>query len=268
MAHNAGILDTKQRILNAAEKLFAEHGLAATSLRAITAEAGVNLASVNYHFHSKEELIRALYTRRLEPITHRRLAMLDAAEREAGSKPAALARIVDALVGPVLEAKAANDDGGLPVLLGRFYAEPGGLAGEIIREQMSEVARRFGAALHRALPKLPRSELAWRMHFIIGALAHTMVAGRLLEFISGGECNSRDVEGARQRLTAFALAGLNAPITKTAGSPRRKPPKSKHAGESACATLVPQELAGAGGAGIQPARLVPRAAKPVRSVKS
>jgi AcrR family transcriptional regulator len=178
------------------------------------------LASVNYHFHSKEELIRALYTRRLEPINRRRFEMLDAAEREAGSKPAALDRILDALVGPVLEAKAANDEGGLPMLLGRFYAEPGGLAGEMLREQMVEVARRFGAALHRALPKLPRSELAWRIHFVIGALAHTMVAGRLLELISGGECNSRDVEGARRRLTAFALAGLTAPITKVAESAR------------------------------------------------
>lgn len=216
MAQNANILDTKQRILNAAEKLFAEHGLAAASLRAITAEAGVNLASVNYHFHSKAELIRALYRRRLEPINRHRFEMLDAAEREAGSKPAALARIVDALVGPVLAAKADNDEGGVPVLLGRFYAEPGGLAGEMLQEQMVEVARRFGAALHRALPKLPRSELAWRTHFVIGALAHTMVAGRLLELISGGECNSRDVEGARRYLTAFALAGLKAPITKAA----------------------------------------------------
>ncbi len=216
MARNADILDTKQRILNAAEKLFAEHGPAATSLRAITSEAGVNLASVNYHFHSKEELIRALYRRRVEPINRRRFAMLEAAEREAGSKPAALDKILDALIGPVLEAKAASDDGGLPVLLGRFYAEPGSLAGEIIREQMMEVARRFGVALHRALPKLPRAELAWRMHFVIGALAHTMVAGRMLELISGGECDSRDVEAARRRLTAFALAGLNAPITNTA----------------------------------------------------
>lgn len=216
MAQNTHIPDTKQRILNAAEKLFAEHGLAAASLRAITAQAGVNLASVNYHFHSKEDLIRALYTRRLEPINRRRLAMLEAAEREAGSKPAALDKILDALIGPILEAKTDDDGTGLPVLLGRVHAEPGGLCGEIIREQMAEVAQRFGAALHRALPKLPLSELAWRMHFVIGALAHTLVAGRLLEYNSGGECDSRDVEGARRRLTAFALAGLNEPITKTA----------------------------------------------------
>lgn len=220
MTQPAKTLDTKQRILNAAEKLFAEHGLAATSLRAITAEARVNLASVNYHFRSKEELIRAMYTRRLEPINRRRLDLLGAVEREAAPKPAPIAAILDALIGPLLEAKAEDDGAGVAILLGRVYAEPGGLAGQMLREQMAEVAQRFGAALHCALPKLPRAELAWRMHFIIGALAHTMVAGKLLEFISNGECSARNVEDARRQVTAFAIAGLNAPSAKMANSSR------------------------------------------------
>jgi AcrR family transcriptional regulator len=209
-------LETKQRILNAAEKLFAEHGLAATSLRAITTEAQVNLASVNYHFHSKEELIRAMYRRRLEPINRRRLEMLDAAERTAAPKAAALEKILDALIAPILETKAVDEGAGVTVLLGRVYAEPSGIAIQMLREQMFEAGQRFVAALHRALPKLPRAELAWRIHFIIGALAHTMVAGKLLEFISGGECSARDIESARRHLIAFALAGLDAPSTKAA----------------------------------------------------
>jgi AcrR family transcriptional regulator len=216
MTQDADILDTKQRILNAAEMLFAEHGLSATSLRAITTEARVNLASINYHFHSKEELIRAMYARRLEPINRRRLAMLDAAEREAAPQSVPVEQILDALIGPLLDTKAEDDGAGVAILLGRVYAEPAGLAGEMLREQMSEVAQRFGAALHGALPKLSRAELAWRMHFIIGALAHTMAAGGLLEFISGGECSARDIEGARRHLNAFALAGLKAPVPKTA----------------------------------------------------
>jgi len=220
MTNTGQPLDTKHRILNAAEKLFAEHGLAATSLRAITAEAGVNLAAVNYHFRSKEELIRAMYRRWLEPINQRRLVMLDAAEREAAHGAAALDKILDALVGPILETKAVDGGTGATILLGRVYAEPGGLAGEILREQMAEVARRFGEALHRALPKLSRAELAWRMHFVIGSLAHTMVCGKLLEFISHGECSAGDIEGARRHLIAFALAGLSAPSVKAAKSAR------------------------------------------------
>jgi AcrR family transcriptional regulator len=220
MTQTAQTLDTKQRILNAAEKLFAEHGLAATSLRAITTKAGVNLASVNYHFRSKEELIRAMYRRRLEPINRRRLEMLDGAEREAAPKPAPLESIVDAMLAPLLEAKAGDEGAGVAILLGRVYAEPGGLAVQMLREQMAEVAQRFGAALHRALPKLTRAELAWRMHFIIGALAHTMVAGKLLEFISGGECSAQDIESARRNMTVFSLAGLQAPAAKMAKTAR------------------------------------------------
>ena len=65
---------TKQRILDAAESLFMEHGFEATSLRSITAAAGVNLAAVNYHFGSKEELFQAVLTRRLDPMNHARLS--------------------------------------------------------------------------------------------------------------------------------------------------------------------------------------------------
>ncbi len=213
--------DTKLRILNAAEKLFAQHGLAATSLRAITAEAGVNLASVNYHFRSKEELIRAMYRRRLAPINQRRLEMLDQAEREAAPKPAPLEKILDALLDPLLEAKGSDAGAGVQVLLGRVYAEPGGIAVQMLKEQMAEAGQRFGAALHRALPKLSRAELAWRMHFVIGALAHTLVAGKLLEYISGGECSADDTEGAHRNMIAFALAGLNAPPLKTTAPARR-----------------------------------------------
>ena len=78
-------MNTKTRLLDTAERLFAHHGIEATSLRTITAEAGVNLAAVNYHFQSKEALMHAVIARRLDPINQRRLAMLDAYEAEAGA---------------------------------------------------------------------------------------------------------------------------------------------------------------------------------------
>ena len=81
---------TKDRILDAAEALFMEHGFEATSLRAITAAAGVNLAAVNYHFGSKEELFQAVLTRRLDPMNQERVDLLTALEREAGAGAAAV----------------------------------------------------------------------------------------------------------------------------------------------------------------------------------
>ena len=80
-------MTTKDRILDSAERLFARDGFEATSLRAITAEANVNLAAVNYHFQSKEALVQAVIGRRMGPVNAQRIALLDACEAEAGDAP-------------------------------------------------------------------------------------------------------------------------------------------------------------------------------------
>ena len=61
-------IETRTRLLDSAEQLFAERGIDATSLRAITTAAGANLASVNYHFGSKDELFREVVSRRIGPV--------------------------------------------------------------------------------------------------------------------------------------------------------------------------------------------------------
>ena len=151
--------DTKTRILDVAERLFAEEGFAATSLRAITSEAGVNLASVNYHFGSKDELVREVFTRRLGPINRRRLAMLDAVEAEAGGGSPSLEGVVRAFVVPILE---LGEESGAPQLLGRIYAESGEFRKKVMGEQMGEVVRRFTAAFQQAIPDLSETETLWR----------------------------------------------------------------------------------------------------------
>ena len=87
-------IDTKDRILDTAERLFADKGYPATSLRDITNEAGVNLAAVNYHFGSKEALLSAVLDRRIGPVNEKRLELLDAAEAQAGNQPLALETVL------------------------------------------------------------------------------------------------------------------------------------------------------------------------------
>ena len=99
---------TKERILDAAEALFMEHGFEATSLRAITAAAGVNLAAVNYHFGSKEELFQAVLTRRLDPMNQERVALLDAARARGGAGAARVRADPRALFIPALDARARS----------------------------------------------------------------------------------------------------------------------------------------------------------------
>ena len=205
-------MTTKDRILDSAERLFARDGFEATSLRAITAEANVNLAAVNYHFQSKEALVQAVIGRRMGPVTTRRLALLDAYEAEAADAPVPLEKLLDAFLRPVVEMVGSHAHEFVP-LIGRLYTEPGEFAVRLFKQQFEHLARRFVPALQRALPELPRVELVWRLHFAIGALAHTMAASKMLEMMSGGSCEISDVEGTLTRLKAFVLAGLSSPVT-------------------------------------------------------
>src|SRR6266513_6418043 len=94
LSETRGAAATKERILDAAEGLFMEHGFEATSLRSITATAAVNLAAVNYHFGSKEELFQAVLTRRLDPMNQERLDLLTKLERGAAPGPLPCDRIL------------------------------------------------------------------------------------------------------------------------------------------------------------------------------
>lgn len=206
--------NTKEKILDAAERLFAEHGFAETSLRMITSEAGVNLASANYHFHSKDALIEAVFARRIGPMNQKRLEMLDACEAEAAGGPLPLEQVILAFIGPVLRigSDLAVRQAAFKRLMGRMYVEPADTVRKILIDQMREVVRRFTAAFRRALPHIPQTELLWRLHFGVGVMAHTLAGTYHLEVLSGGLCDLSDTEGIVRRMTAFLTAGLRAPF--------------------------------------------------------
>jgi len=205
-------MTTKDRILDTAERLFARDGFEATSLRSITAEAQVNLAAVNYHFQSKDALVQAVIGRRMGPLNAQRLALLDAYEAEAGDAPVPLDQIMDAFLRPIVELVGSHAHQFVP-LIGRLYTEPGDFVARLYEQQFEHMRQRFFPVLGRALPDLPRGELAWRIHFAIGAMAHTMAASKILELMSGGEADISDVQGTLARLKGFIIAGLTAPVS-------------------------------------------------------
>lgn len=205
-------MSTKDRILDTAERLFARYGFEATSLRTITKEAGVNLAAVNYHFQSKEALVQAVIGRRMGPVNARRLTLLDAYEAEAGGAPVPLENVLDAFLRPVIEMCGSHAREFVP-LIGRLYTEPGDFSDRLYKQQFEHLAQRFIPSLERALPDLPADELFWRVHFAIGAMAHTMAASKLLDLMSAGRCDISDVEGTLMRLKTFILAGLTEPVS-------------------------------------------------------
>ena len=208
---------TKARILDAAESLFMEHGFEATSLRAITTEANVNLAAVNYHFGSKEELFQSVLTRRLDPMNQQRLALLTQFERASAPEPVACERILTALFLPALDLARDRSRGGENFLrlLGRAYADPAPFIRQFLSDQYAEMIARFKAAFARALPWLPKKELSWRLHFIMGALSYTLAATDALKLIA--ELTPRqlnDDTALLRRLAPFLLAGLQSPMAE------------------------------------------------------
>jgi AcrR family transcriptional regulator len=214
--------DSKNRILNAAERLFAEKGYEGASLRSITSAARVNLASVNYHFRSMESLLQAVFERRLGPLNRRRLEMLDAFEAAAPGGVPRLEEILQALLVPILViGKERREEGAaFQQLLGIMFAHPSEYVRRIFISQLREVSARFVAALRRALPELPPETLFWRVHFTIGAMAHTLAGAHFLHLLSGGRCDPSDAETATRNIIAFAAAGLRAP-TAPLHDPRR-----------------------------------------------
>jgi AcrR family transcriptional regulator len=205
--------ETRTRILDAAEELFMLHGFEGTSMRLLTAKAGVNLAAVNYHFGSKHALIEALFRRRLDPMNQARLAGLEALE--ARSPAPAPDEIIRAFVSPTLRLVEDAKGGGRNFirLLGRTYTEPAKSVRQLIGHMYAPVMDRYKSALARALPQMPGEELVWRMHFMFGTLAYTLAATDTVQLIAG--CKPEDRYDARlleERLTAFLNAGLNAPL--------------------------------------------------------
>jgi AcrR family transcriptional regulator len=205
------VRSTKDRILDAAEALLAQRGPGETSLRDITAAAGVNLAAVNYHFQSKDALLRAVVDRRIVPMTNRRLELLDAAEAEAGKRGPSLARVLEAFLVPPLEMIVTAPQ--FVPLMGRIYTEPQ-FVEEIIRKHMLPLKTRIIAALRRACPGLSDETIFWRMHFAIGAMTHVMAGRHLIHLSSDGQCDPADLETTRRQLIAFAVAGFHAPEPK------------------------------------------------------
>lgn len=215
LAPARGPTPTKNRILDAAEALFMEHGFEATSLRQITALAEVNLAAVSYHFGSKEELFESVLTRRLDPMNRERIALLTRFEREAAPQVLSCERILTAMFIPALELARDRERGGQNFLrlLGRAYADPAPFIRRFLSEQYAVMIARFKGAFGRALPHLPKKELSWRLHFVMGALSYTLAGTDALKMIAAlSPRETGNDEILLHRLAPFLVAGLKAPL--------------------------------------------------------
>ena len=196
---------TKDRILGAAEELFAQFGFAGTSLRQVTSRADVNIAAVNYHFGSKENLVNEVFRRRMDEMSAQRLAALKAAVAD---HPGELEPILAAFVEPALAMAQDRHGGGAFIrVIARAYAEKNDSLRKFLSEQYGHVLREFAKAIAGCMPALSKEELYWRLDFLSGALTYAMADFGLIKRPSGvGEAAHR--ARAARELIRFASAGF------------------------------------------------------------
>ena len=198
---------TRQRILGAAEALFAERGFAGASLRQVTAAARVNLAAVNYHFGSKDNLIEEVFRRRLDELSRRRLESL--AEVEASGN-ACLEAVLDAFITPALELSLDRKGGSVFMrVLARAFAEHNNNLRGFLSDNYGHVLKDFAAAFARLLPHLDKEELYWRLDIAVGALTYAMADFGIIQRRSG-QSEREYREQMAKHLIHFAAAGLRA----------------------------------------------------------
>lgn len=200
---------TRDRILDAAEVLFAERGFAETSLRAITSRAGVNLAAVNYHFGAKEALIQSVFERFLDPFRDEFENQLDSLADDAD-----LEQLLDLVARTALKVHRHDPHrlGILFRLAGLAYTQAQGHLRVFLNRRYGGVFQRFATLLARAAPDLPPQVLFWRAHFSLGAAMFALSGLDSLRAISAGEFGRTLAPGDIHReLLGFIAGGLRAP---------------------------------------------------------
>ena len=207
---------TRSAILNAAERLYADRGFADVTLRDIVAAAGVNLAAVNYHFGSKDELIAELFVTRSLATNRERLNELRDAEAAGGGR-AAVDAILRALVGPTLRGCLGPDNERSAAARFMIRASIESVPPiRRIRNREIDHLRKFVTALRRALPDRSEAELYWGLHFALAMAQQTVRDSERLTKLSDGQCDLDDVEGVISRVVDVADMAL----TRAAAEPR------------------------------------------------
>lgn len=206
--------DTKTRLLDVAEQLFATVGFHPVSVRQLTGAAGVNLAAVNYHFGSKEALLEAVFDRRLIPLNELRrqnLAEVRQTAAAAGIRPEVRA-VLCAFIEPTMTFRESDPGAEAFIrLVGRALAEPDDTIRNTFMARMGPLFTLLFETLADALPHLPRNDLFWRLNFSLGAMSQTMCMAGRFRIVPAGVELSTDTAALTAMLLSFITHGMEAP---------------------------------------------------------
>ena len=200
---------TKNDILDAAECLFSQNGFSHTSMREITTRAGVNLASVNYHYGSKKNLIQAVFKRYFDKLMPHVDTCLVTFESKKGAQ--GVEELLYSLIPSMLELNKVTEQGtaNFVKLLGRGYNETQGHLRRFIMTEYGATVRALVAAIQHCLPHVPEEELFWRLHFAIGSFVFSMASSQALTEIAESDFQKHvNISEVIAHLVPFVAQGL------------------------------------------------------------
>jgi AcrR family transcriptional regulator len=212
--------DTRELLLAAAERLFAERGFAGVSVRMIAAEAGVNWSLVGYYFRGKDRLLAEVYRRHCTTLNAERVRLLGEARR----RGLQLEAVIDAFVRPALaEIRGSDGQHRYSRLRAMLAAEDAPLFAQLVAENFDQSSRTFVAALRECLPELAPDEVLWRFHFMLGTIYYSASSPQRIKAFSRGRCDPGDVDETLRHLVPFLAAAFRSAPVAPARRRRSRP---------------------------------------------
>ena len=199
----------RDRILDAAEALFAERGFDGVTLRQIASSAGVDVALANYHFGKKLELFNAVFERRAALLNQSRLDALRKVQAEQADSGPSVEQIIEAFLRPLELTQETADPGWRHYLALIAYVNNSTYWGKRMMSKLfDDLVQEFIAALRQALPTASDQDLYWCYHNLSGALTLTLAQTERIDTLSGGVCQSSDFQAAYDHMIPFVAAGF------------------------------------------------------------
>jgi AcrR family transcriptional regulator len=199
--------ETLEQILDAAEYLFSQNGLHGVTLRDVARRVGIHTTLLHYYFKDKRHLFDAVFARRADVTSGRRMEALETYEAEAGDNPTvegALHAFLDTDLDLYYEGGEAWMN--YASFCARVSNTPEGA--ELMDEHFDPVVLKLVSILKRALPDYPEADIFWGYHFVTGALMNTLARTGRIDQLSGGVCKSDDFPAVKQRIARFMAAGF------------------------------------------------------------